>query len=510
MSAGLRPAASPRETLRALGIDDLVLEIHDPAFPAAPGEDVGRGAPASRGALDFLEFARDLGFTGIQLGPQGETSPGNPSPYDGSVLARSTLSIDLAEFASGEAPFGRLLGEEEWQAVVRARPEGSERRVAHRAVHAAHRRALDLAFARWGRGDAHEFGQLVARWQHDRFRRHAAALGLALYGDFQVGVPPCEAEACPEAFLPDHRLGAPPSRTNPEGQAWNYPVLDPRRPEAMAFFAARVARTVADYDALRIDHPHGLVDPWVYRPGAGDPLEAVRAGARLFGTPEDPGLAPFAIARPEQIDRAVPRHADLRILDLDDAQVERHAVWFDVLARTGIPLVCEVLSTQPYPLARVLERHGLGRCRVVQKADPRNEADVYRSENAAPADWVQIGNHDTPTIWGLLDRWRADGSFEPRAAYLARRLGRSPARTAAELAQATFADLFLGPARHVLVSFNDLLGYPEPYNVPGTFDDRNWSLRVGPDYRREHAGRVGRGEALDVAGALATALYRST
>jgi hypothetical protein len=22
-------------------------------------------------------------------------------------------------------------------------------------------------------------------------------------------------------------MGAPPSRTNPEGQAWNYPVLDP-------------------------------------------------------------------------------------------------------------------------------------------------------------------------------------------------------------------------------------------------------------------------------------------
>ena len=43
-------------------------------------------------------------------------------------------------------------------------------------------------------------------------------------------------------------MGAPPSRTNPEGQAWGYPVLDPalyRGPEgrpgrALAFFIARL------------------------------------------------------------------------------------------------------------------------------------------------------------------------------------------------------------------------------------------------------------------------------
>jgi len=59
----------------ALGIDDLVLAIHDASFPSDPGEDVGRGTPYSRGARRLVAFADALGFTGLQLGPQGVTAP---------------------------------------------------------------------------------------------------------------------------------------------------------------------------------------------------------------------------------------------------------------------------------------------------------------------------------------------------------------------------------------------------------------------------------------------------
>ena len=41
------------EARRALGIDQLVLAVHDASFPSAPGEDAGRGSPYSGGARDL-------------------------------------------------------------------------------------------------------------------------------------------------------------------------------------------------------------------------------------------------------------------------------------------------------------------------------------------------------------------------------------------------------------------------------------------------------------------------
>src|SRR5687768_401473 len=64
--------------LRVLGIENLVLVIHDQSYPSDASEDTGRGSPYSSGARRFLELARALGFNGIQFGPQGDTSRVNP------------------------------------------------------------------------------------------------------------------------------------------------------------------------------------------------------------------------------------------------------------------------------------------------------------------------------------------------------------------------------------------------------------------------------------------------
>src|SRR5690606_39592624 len=65
---------------------------------------------------------------------------------------------------------------------------------------------------------------------------------------------------------------APPSRTNPEGQPWGYPVLDPAQLRnadgglgaALRLIDARARKYFAAYQRIRVDHPHGLVCPWVY------------------------------------------------------------------------------------------------------------------------------------------------------------------------------------------------------------------------------------------------------
>jgi 4-alpha-glucanotransferase len=604
-----------RAALRALGVRQLVLAIHDASFPSQPAADTGRGSPYAEGGERFLTFVRDLGFDGVQLGPQGETTVDNPSPYDATIFSRSTTSLALDKLV-----MEGLLARESLERLVADRPALPAHRIAHSYVHFAHARALDEAFRRhrrgrgnerrsqdierftrqhhawlerdelfealrteyghmgwrdWrGSGDArldavlwdpppgaeaaarrrraalmtrhrdtiqrYRFGQFLAHRQHRELKRLARRLGLRLWGDVQIGFSDRDVWSYQALFLRGYCMGAPPSRTNPEGQAWGYPVLDPAqywragtRPGAPArpgpglrLVAARARKLWDEFDGLRIDHPHGLVCPWIYRSSTGDALDAVREGARLFSSPnlpDHPELAGFAIARRDQVstDRGIPRYADEWVRSLTTPQVARYATVFDVVVaaagrRTGSDaLACEALSTLPYPVARVLARHRLGRFRVTQKASLENPADSYRSENAQSPDWIMVGTHDTPPLWRMLEIWRLAGTLEARARYLAERLepdagsrGTFAQTLAAEpgcLAHAQFADLFTGPARNVLIFFSDLFGESDAYNAPGTISATNWTLRLASNYLEVHQARLHSNRALSLPRALALA-----
>jgi 4-alpha-glucanotransferase len=610
-----------RDALRLLGKRNLVLAIHDASLPGLPDEDMGRGSPYSKGGAEFLRFARELGFTGIQFGPQGQTSEVNLSPYDGTVFSKNVLAIALPPLTES-TPWGGLLDEATLEELVRGRPPASERRVASRSAFRAQRQALRAVYAsfrekRAGAGpgqpvaglavrleafrrreagwlerdglyeaisaayggtswtfwpqagegrldrdlwdpppgfeaacaarievlkarhademEFHAFGQFLVDEQHGGLRRAAAGLGLKLFGDLQIGFSVQDVWSYRGVFMRRYLMGAPPSRTNPEGQPWNYPVLDPRQygeadapGPARRLMAARMNKLLAEFDGIRIDHPHGLICPWVYLREDPWPLHAVQNGARLFESPDlpdHPELAALAIARPDQLNRrpGVPRHADDWVTALDPDQVRRYSALFDVIVEAARAngreirdLLVEVLSTMPHPLGAVLARYGLGRFRVTQKAILSDPADVYRSENADPPDWVMVGNHDTPPLWLLLERWAAAGTVRDQAAYLAGRLcpsedGRERmvwelVQDPARLAQAKMADLFACRAENVAVFFADLLGMKEIYNRPGVVSEENWTLRVPPDYRSEYARLRSVGLALNLPWVLALAL----
>ena len=618
--------ASVTAALAALGIDELVLCVHDASFPAHDDEDVGRGSPYSFSGRGFFRFVRKLGFTAVQLGPQGKLSPGNLSPFDGTWFARSPQSVALAPLAEDERWHG-LLPVGLYRRLVGGRPAGSERRVhptyTLRAIDKALRAAYvelrarrgarpelgplraELAafrerhaewllpdtifetlarrhgthdWRRWPMAGEHAidrrlyapgehedaaasarlralvessgtherfnaFAQFVVHTQHQELRRELGAIRLKLFGDLQIGASLRDWWRHQALFLGDYLMGAPPSRTNPAGQPWGYPVLDPRlfgseraqgaegastRGPAWRLLRARLDKLMAEFDGVRVDHPHGLVCPWVYRADDPDPLHAVQNGARLQGSPnlpDHPRLARFAIARPDQVGRRADgaRYADDWVADLSSEQVDRYAVEFDLLidalhaaGRDRRDVAAEVLSTCPAPLAAVLARHELGRFRVTQKADPAYTADPYRTSSAHPADWVMLGTHDTPPVWETAPSLAGTPRATAWARYLAERLepdagvraetARRIERQPEAMVAAMFADLFVGPARRVSVFFADLLGLHETYNRPGVVDETNWTLRVPPDYARVYDEGCATGTVLDVRRALATAL----
>ena len=541
----------------------MLLAIHDVSFPSDADEDLGRGSPVTRAAARLLAYAASLGFTGIQLGPQGQTSRDNPSPYDGTIFSRHLGNLSLHSLRAGGA-FEGLLDE---AVLDRSVTRVADHRHAHDATHALVGAAYDAldarpdlrdrlaAFRRANAGwldddalyaaiaadheqrgfrdwpehlrdieharphaahharaiDRYAFGQFLVHAEHQRLR---ASCPLLLYGDLQVGYSDRDAWAYAATFLHDYRMGAPPSRTNPDGQPWNYPVLDPDQygGRVRDLVAMRADKSFAEYDSLRIDHPHGLICPWVYST-EGSPAEAVRAGTRLFESPDV--LARFAIVRPDQLDPEQPRYGDHWVTSLDAAQVDRFATLFDILVdsarrhgRAVDDLSCEVLSTMPRPLGAVIAKYALGRWRITQKADLGDPADVYRAENASRNDWVMLGNHDTAPVFSLLKTW-APEHRERWARHLAAKLRLAhPERLVLPgfFASAMLAELFLSPAENVSIFFADLFGYEERFNVPGLVADENWSLRLPADFEAMHADRLARSAALDLRLALDLAL----
>jgi 4-alpha-glucanotransferase len=580
-----------RRALDRLGIDRVVLSIHQASFPASD-DDVGHGTPYGSGGAALLELAAALGFTGIALGPAGITSRDNPSPYDGSALSRNPLHIALAPLC-GPA-WGEILDERLLAAAVAARPATD--RVAYGHAWETQRRLLAAAasalrehpcagagreavrerveafriaqpwleeearyeataaavghddWRHWPVDAPHDpdaaasfaLAQVIVHAQHASFHQRVRRHGLALYGDLPIGLGHRDRLLRRDLFLPRYALGAPPSRTNPDGQPWGYPLLDPDLlgpgGAARDFVRLRFDKLLVEHDGLRIDHPHGWVCPWVYRADDPDPLAAVQRGTRLHESPALPGdsgehsaLARLARVRADQLDLDRPRHDDAWVRSLEPAQIDRYADSFDLLIERAVAagtatgeLLIEVLSTCPRPLAAVLARHQLGRFRVTQKARVDLADDVYRGDNARPEDWIMAGNHDTAPLRLVVERWLGTAEAERRAGYLAGRLtppsppgGRTAAAAAMAarlerdpdaMVQAMLAELFLGPARNVQIFWVDLFGTRDVYNRPGVVDPGNWSLRLPSDFRDSYSRAVNRGDAPDLPAAIATAL----
>lgn len=263
--------------------------------------------------------------------------------------------------------------------------------------------------------ERYTFVQLLLHRQHHRLREYCKSLGIKLYADLQIWLAERDVWAHQGLLLSNYLMGAPPSRTNPRSQPWGFAVLDPSQYRAadgspgpvLEFVRYRLEKVYAEYDGVRVDHPHGWVCPWVYRSDIEDPFVAVQQGARLFSSPNlphHPGLRAFSYVEEHQLNVEGALYADHWVDSLAPEQIEAYAQVFshlvspDSTSRHHDDLVCEVLSTLSQPLKQVLDRFGLGRFRVLQKMDPHNPiGSCSEAPGTGPKTWETGWSRHTRT-----------------------------------------------------------------------------------------------------------------
>ncbi len=473
-----------------------------PLFSIRARDDAGIGDIAALGAM--AELAAAMGNRAVLLLPLDETAPGMASPYSAlSLFAIDPIYIGL-DGLPGVTP----------QDVARVRGALRDVPLSQRAtIRAARLELLEAAFGRFEEqadaGQRAAVGEFAARnrrwlddyalfralkerfnfsaweewpaelrdrkpdalgearramvrpiakfvyWQYLAHRQwaqaRARACGVMLGGDLAFSPARDSAEVWARAELFDlaRTVGAPPDAFNPDGQRWGLPAprWERMRADGFALLRERVRHARELYDFLRVDHVVGLYRTFSF--------DTARAGADgVFSPTEEHAQR----AQGEMIMRAVRDEAGGMIVVAEDLGVIPPFVRAS-LAALGVP---------GYKVMR-WEKSGRG---------TPQEAFVQ------PAEYPQLslattGTHDTET----LAVWWEELSAGERGQML-RMLGRTgqgadDARVLfAEVHDAILSALYGAPSRLVIVPIQDLFGWRDRINCPGTVASSNWAWRM--------------------------------
>lgn len=457
----------------------------------------------------WLESA---GFSRLMLLPIGVVAPGDTSPYS----AQSAMAIDPMHIALDDVPdFIRAGGVRALSAAARADLDAARAadRVPYEHVRRVKDEALALAFdqfyrdeweqftaraaelgsfvvrERWWLDDwaaysaiardlaapdwrdwpaplrdrhadaigearrhlarevlRYQYVQWVAETQWREARRQALSHGVTLVGDmpFMVSAASPDAWVRPDEFMFDVSLGVPPDTFSETGQDWGLPTYrwDRIAATGYAWMRQRARRMAALFSSYRVDHVIGLFRTYG-KPSTGDPFF-------------NPGGEAAQIAQGETILR--------------------------ILIDTGAAIVAEDLGLVPPFLHESLLRLGVPGCRILRwerrwKAPGRPFIDPVEYP---PLSAAMTGTHDTETLAGW---WSGAGSDERRAALdlpLVAAAGLSGAGMAWNdaLRDALLVTLYLSGSNDVFFPAQDLFGWTDRLNVPGTIGDHNWTWRL--------------------------------
>ena len=473
-----------------------------PLFSIRTRTDAGIGDIAALHAM--ADLAAAIGHRGILLLPLDETGPGEASPYSAlSLFAIDPIYIGL-DGIPGVAPdaVARLrralehIPLSDRPAIRAVRLELLEAAFRHFAAHGDERAAVDafaarnrewlddyalfrvlkdrFKFAAWeqwpeeglrlrepgalarARGELAEpiakyiYWQFLAHRQWAELRIHARARGVLLGGDlaFSPGRDSAEVWARQSQFDLARTVGAPPDGFNPQGQRWGLPM--PRweriRADRFALLRERTRHACVLYDFVRVDHVVGL-----YRTFSFGLAPEAEGGF-------SPAAEPEQRAQGEAVMGAILEEAGEAIVVAEDLGV--------------IPLFVRIsLSAMGVPGYKVMRWEKVGE-------------GASAGEFISPADYPELslattGTHDTDT----LAQWWDEAPADERARML-RLLTLSAASASGaetgfdEVRDAILKALYAAPSRLVIIPIQDLFGWRERINFPGTVGPANWSWRI--------------------------------
>lgn len=470
---------SPYSAVSTLAIDPIYIGLRAvPEFeraggiPALSGEAREALEAAGRSpvvAYDLVRRAKDEALRrAFDCFRAEEWVPGTDRARDlAAFIEREQWWIrDYALFLSLHQHYGRV----SW----RDWPGGLADRAAPALEEARRSHAGDILF--------HQYAQWIAEGQWQEARTAAHGRGISLFGDlpFVSGTDSPEVWANAGDFRLDVSTGVPPDAFSATGQDWGLPTYrwEVIAAGGYAWHRQRARRMAALFDGVRVDHVIGLFRTYG-RPASGDP----------FFTPA---------AEPDQI-------AQGRAL-------------MQMLAESGLVLIAEDLGVTPDFVRDALASLGIPGCKVMRwERDWHTDgAPFFPPESYAVRSAAMTGTHDTEP----LSTWWSTTSDEERAACMqiietgddGRRYaqGVPPPAWSADLRDRLLRAAYRSGSSELFLPFQDLFGWADRVNVPGTVGPHNWTwclpwpverlddqpeTRARAAFLRNLAGETGRGPA---------------
>jgi 4-alpha-glucanotransferase len=430
---------SPYATLSAMAIDPIYLRVADvPEFAAAGGLDA---LPAdARARLASVRQAARIDYDAIRELKLGALRLAFERFQDGHWRRNTARKRAFVAFTKREAGW---LDDYALYRALRDRfdakpwwewPDGLALRQPSALAVARRGLTLELRF--------HAYLQWLAdeQWQAAR-----NASPIRLFGDvpFVVGADSADVWQNQDAFDRSVSVGTPPDAFSADGQDWGLPAYrwDVVEREDFAWLRARARRGTELFDGYRVDHVIGFYRTWVRdAPGAG-----------RF-TPEDP-----------------------------EAQKSLGRRVMQVFQGSGAAILAEDLGTVPDFLRESLNELGVPGYKVFrwERAWHTHGHPFLDPRGYAPLSITTTGTHDTDS---QADWWDTS-SIEERVAVLRvpdlAHAGFDAARPFdAVLRDALLAMIYRSGANLVVLPLQDVFGWRDRINVPGTVGTDNWTWRL--------------------------------
>lgn len=427
---------SPYSAISAMAIDPIYVDVGAiPEFAAAGGE--SSLTAGDRAALEQARRAPTVQYAAIR------------------PLKQRALRTAFVRFVESEVRrdtarargFASFLAEQSWwveeYALFRAIhasqderpwtewPEPLRRREAPALADAAYTLATEVLFRQFVQWIAH------AQWMAAR----SATSGVELFGDlpFMVDADSADVWARQQQFHLDVSLGVPPDAFSDTGQDWGMPVYNWEAVAADDFrwLRDRARRTADLFGGYRIDHLVGFY--------------------RTYGRPRDGAPAFFTP-------------------DTEADQIALGERLMRIFGGAGAAIIAEDLGVVPDFVRASIARLGIPGFRVFRwERYWHGEGQPFVDPADYPADSVATsGTHDTETsaVW-----WESAPEEDRRQVAALETMKRVTGGD--DVGRDGLLEVLMASESNVVFfPVQDVFGWRDRINEPGTVNDRNWTFRL--------------------------------